>query len=82
MWLFRMNCNESYWKLKLAAAITDGVAELLMKTKKQCAYNVTLRRVHKTPIAVEKQYVLHISVRARVHACVWVYWRRRVLSRV
>ena len=45
----------------------------------QCTYNVIFRRVHKTTVAVEKQYVLHIllcvcarmgaRVRVRVCAC-------------
>jgi hypothetical protein len=40
----------------------------------QCAYNVTLRRVRETTVAVEKQYLLHISVfvLVRVGACVCV----------
>ena len=33
-------------------------------------YNVTLKLVHETIFAVEKQKVLYISVRACVHACV------------
>jgi hypothetical protein len=35
-----------------------------------CTYNVTLRRVNETIVAVEKQYVLHISVCVR--PCMWV----------
>ena len=37
---------------------------------RQCAYNVTSRRVHITIVSVEKQYLLHICVCA--HACVCV----------
>ena len=35
-------------------------AEYRYDQDRQCTYNVTLRRVHATACAVEKQYVLHI----------------------
>jgi hypothetical protein len=34
----------------------------------QCTYNVTLRGIHVTTVAVEKQYILHI-LRVRVCVC-------------
>ena len=39
---------------------------------RQCAYNVIMRNVHETIVAVEKQYVLHISVCVCVCVCVCV----------
>ena len=39
--------------------------------------NITLRRVHENTVAVEKQYVLHISV----CVCVWACPRARVRAR-
>ena len=35
---------------------------------RKCVYKVTLRRVRETTVAVEKQKLLHIYVRARVGA--------------
>ena len=40
------------------------------KKDSQCTYNVTLKRVYETIVAVEKQQVLHISL--CVHACACV----------
>ena len=42
---------------------------------RQCTCKVTLGRVHETTVAVEKQYVLHISVCVCVCVCVWVWVR-------
>jgi hypothetical protein len=41
---------------------------------RHCMCKVTLRCVHETTVAMEKQYVLHISV------CVWVHDHRHVLA--
>jgi hypothetical protein len=62
-------------------------------SKRQCTYNVTLRRIHETIVAVETQYILHISVggwEGRGGACVRVAFltehatrmRRNILSSV
>ena len=54
------------------------------KQDRQRTYNVRMRRVHETIVAVEKQCVLHISVRMgnneRVHACEWVGARARACA--
>ena len=41
------------------------------KQDRQCAYNFTVRRVHETIVAVEKQCLtyFYVRVRAYVHAC-------------
>jgi len=39
---------------------------------RQCTYNVTLRRVHVTVVAMEKQSVLHILC-----VCVWPWPARK-----
>jgi hypothetical protein len=46
---------------------------------RQCAYNLTLRRVHVTNVAVEKQHEFHllVCVRLRARVCVHVGTRSR-----
>ena len=44
------------------AILREDVSHATFKQDRQCAYNVTLRRVHETIFAVEKQEVLHISL--------------------
>jgi hypothetical protein len=44
-----------------------------IKPDRQCTYNVTMRRVHKTIVAVEKQQVLHIRLCVCVCVCVCVF---------
>ena len=50
----------------------------------QCAYYVTLRRVHETTIVVEKQYVLYIClvvcVRAHVLIALHIQCVRHIVS--
>jgi hypothetical protein len=48
----------------------------------QCTYNVTMRRVHETIVAVEKQYVLHIGLCVRMLACIWVPGHLGVCMRI
>jgi hypothetical protein len=55
------------------------VYEFKSQQDRQCTYNVTLRRVRQTIVAVEKQkQVLHISLYYFVRASVCVCWRRSV----
>jgi hypothetical protein len=45
----------------------------MLEQERQYAYNVTLRRVRETTVAVEKQYVLHICLCVLVRACSLAY---------
>ena len=51
----------------------ENIKHEQLKKGRQCTYNVTMRRVHETIVAVEKKKLLHISLcvceRARVSAC-------------
>jgi hypothetical protein len=76
-------CNELPNRLhhvtlpKAAIFIVAEVTTSNLYQDRQCTYNVALRRVHEAIFAVEKQYVLNISVYgcvcvARMGACVCV----------
>jgi hypothetical protein len=56
------------------------------KQYRQCTYNVTLRRVHETIFAVEKQLVLHfgqcVHACTCLRACMWVPGRVVVSIRI
>ena len=50
------------WGFKLTATNMETMRkfEVVPEQDKQCTYNVTLRHIHETIVAVEKKYVLHI----------------------
>ena len=60
--------------LRLSLFVRTDSGVKLCGQDRQCTYNVALRRVHITIVAVEKQYVLYISVCvcARKRARTWV----------